>query len=403
MTLNGRPTLYAFAALALALEGCTGPNPDRDDPSSVGGDITESFPQIGEIVWLGFDYCPPGFLPTDGRSLPINDSNAALFSVIGTAYGGDGTTSFNLPDLRGRMPFGVGRTAAEQTYERGYYGTATVELDARHLPAHAHRVVASAQPANAASPSGAYFPDYGGSPGYTTASAPTVLMGDDSMSVAGAGEPVTVAHPYLVMTACIANRGYYPQRPSRNDDPPEMYDRNIADLMMTAGSYCPSSFITADGVPIDSGGGTLPAILYALIGTTYGGSFDAFDVPDLQGRSPVGANRGSADGDLPELSIGEVTGTLEQSLTLDTLPSHTHRLNASTAAASSENPEGRYFASFAHGRFYEVTDTPAPVNMSQDMVGRAGSIAAPTAFSNLAPVVALNMCLAYNAEFPQHP
>lgn len=393
------------AGLALVLSGCSVwpgaapvPAPDPGDGGPVGDGATLSFPQYGEIMLVAFDFCPNGWLPADGRQIQIAD-NPALYSVLGTAYGGDGQTTFNIPDMRGRMPFG----ADETNYPRGYHGNATVQLTAANLPAHTHRVIASAQSPNTGSPAEAYFPNYGSSEGYTTIAGPLVQMGSASTGSTGAGAPFAVTHPYLVLTACIASDGYYPQHPSRNDNPPEMTDREIGDLMMTAGSYCPSSFIRTDGEPLYAGGGTLPAILYALIGDTYGGEHNTeyYNVPNLDGRSPVAANPATLNG-APQSHLGDVLGVLEQTLSASTMPAHTHALNASTARAISQNPEDNYFASFARGRFYDLTTTPMQASMSSQMIGVTGA-AQPQAFSNLAPVTALNMCMAFEAEFPTRP
>ena len=95
-------------------------------------------PLIGEIKLVGFTYCPRGWTDADGQLLSITD-NAALFSLYGTTYGGDGRTTFALPDLRGRVPLHQGTGAGLSTYTMGQLGGAeTVTLTTSQMPVHNH-------------------------------------------------------------------------------------------------------------------------------------------------------------------------------------------------------------------------------------------------------------------------
>ena len=95
-------------------------------------------PLLGEIMWVGFNFCPRGWADANGQLLAIN-SNQALFSLYGTIYGGDGRTTFALPDLRGRTPVHVGQGPALSNYPQGSKGGAeNVVLNTTEIPSHSH-------------------------------------------------------------------------------------------------------------------------------------------------------------------------------------------------------------------------------------------------------------------------
>ena len=371
--------------------GATDPVQPMDE--STVADSSWTYPFTAEIIWVGFDFCPPGWLPLDGRDLNIADYGA-LYSLVGTAYGGDGISTFGIPDMRGRAAFG----ADSDQYPRGYHGEASASLGPEHMPLHRHAVMASSEGPTSPSASNSSFANFGNAEAYAGDLRPDVPMGAQTVSATGQSDPFPIEHPGLVMTACISTSGYYPQRPTRNDDPPEAIDRDMGDIFMTAASFCPNIMLPADGEPILAGGGTLPAILYALIGYTYGGSNYVFDVPDLSGRSPVGYNWSETNG-LPVSQLGQQYGSYETALTAETLPAHAHGLYASPNAPTSGDPNGRYFGSFASGYFYNQSPDPSLVPMFSTITSETGQ-QSPASFNNLAPVTALNTCLTYYASFP---
>lgn len=204
-----------------------------------------SEPFLGTICTLGTNYCPQGFLPAEGQILQIN-SYAALYSLLGTAYGGDGKSTFGLPDLRGRMPIAAG-PGFDAPYPRGYvFGNQMVTLTEKNLPQHTHAAtftpgasqltanlvvqVSGAVPANgSASPSTAtpYMAANNGNAkmwaaapqtNLTTisgvsANLPGGMTGSVTNAAAGASAPVPVLPPATVMAYCIsATNGVYPPR-----------------------------------------------------------------------------------------------------------------------------------------------------------------------------------------------
>jgi len=116
-----------------------------------------SEPFVGEIRAFGFDFAPQGWLQCNGQTLAISQY-AALFSLLGTTYGGNGTTNFQLPNLQGRVAIGQGNGAGLSPYVMGQAaGTENVSLATAQIPSHTHAVNAvTTTNNNVASPSGAY-------------------------------------------------------------------------------------------------------------------------------------------------------------------------------------------------------------------------------------------------------
>jgi microcystin-dependent protein len=162
-------------------------------------------PFIGEIRLVSFNFAPKGWALCAGQLLPINQ-NQALFSLLGTYYGGDGRTTFALPDLRGRIPVGAGEPPAGSSYPLGATGgQETVGLTTGQLPAHAHAVNASSAAATKKSPAAA-FPAGGGA----YAAEQNVRMKAAMIGRTGGGEGHENRQPYLSLNYIIALQGIYP-------------------------------------------------------------------------------------------------------------------------------------------------------------------------------------------------
>ncbi|KAB7768846.1 phage tail protein [Xanthomonas maliensis] len=176
---------------------------------------TDAF--VGEIRLFPTDWAPAGWLPCDGRALPIN-SNAALASLLGAQFGGDGKTTFNLPDLRGRVPVGQGvnpLTSPPVSYTVGTYGgLEAVALTAAQIPPHIHEVNAFAAAATTAAASTTVLlaQTEASQNLYAPAGTPTALAAD-SVSQQGAGAAHNNMQPSLVLNFCICTVGIYPPRP----------------------------------------------------------------------------------------------------------------------------------------------------------------------------------------------
>jgi microcystin-dependent protein len=166
-------------------------------------------PFLGEIRCFGFNFAPRGWAVCQGQLLAIS-SNTALFSLLGTMYGGDGRVTFALPDLRGRLPMGFGQGPGLSDRVQGEPGgEEQVSLLQTQLPAHSHTVAASSA-ATSKSPSAAV-------PAFTAAGSSYGTSADMSMStsmIAGGGSSQQHDNmsPYLVLNWCIALEGIYPPR-----------------------------------------------------------------------------------------------------------------------------------------------------------------------------------------------
>lgn len=165
-------------------------------------------PYIGEIRMFAGNYAPVGWLFCDGQLLPIS-GNGALFNVIGTYYGGDGTSNFALPDLRGRAPVhqgnGFGLTS------RG--GTELVTLSASQIPAHTHQMLGSTALAASNNPQGnipASLPAGGVASAYQTLQS-QVPLDPTTVAPSGGSQPHENMQPYLCLNFIIARVGLTPQ------------------------------------------------------------------------------------------------------------------------------------------------------------------------------------------------
>ncbi len=170
-----------------------------------------SDPFVGEIRMFGFGFAPQGWAPCNGQLLPINQ-NQALFSLLGTTYGGDGTTTFALPDMQSRVPVGQGQAPGLSSYVEGQAGGAeTVTLAATQIPGHTHPVKASSSAADSSQPEGRALAR-SASHIYTAKPDASTVMNADMLGDAGGSQPHENIQPYLAVNFCIALAGIFPAR-----------------------------------------------------------------------------------------------------------------------------------------------------------------------------------------------
>jgi microcystin-dependent protein len=159
-------------------------------------------PFLAEIRLFSFNFAPKGWATCNGQFLPINQ-NQALFSLLGTTYGGNGQTTFALPDLRGRFANHVG-----SGFTLGQAGGAESHtLSMNELPTHTHFVSASTQDADNVVPTGAFFGQYNN--GYRGFSNPVALNASTVGNVGGSQAHQNMS-PYIVVNFCIALQGIFP-------------------------------------------------------------------------------------------------------------------------------------------------------------------------------------------------
>lgn len=168
-----------------------------------------SEPFLAEIRMVGFNFAPRGWAFCDGQILPINQ-NQSLYSLLGTTYGGDGRTSFALPDLRGRVPIHVGRSNGGGDHRLGQKsGEETHTLAANEMPNHSHAWHAQQTNANQLIAQGNQFAEYNN--GYREGTNLTTLR-DGTIANTGGGQAHENMQPYTVVNFCIALRGLFPSR-----------------------------------------------------------------------------------------------------------------------------------------------------------------------------------------------
>lgn len=245
-------------------------------PSSGGDRGSAAF--IGQVATFAGNFIPSGWAAANGQLLSIS-GNEALFSIIGTTYGGNGTTNFALPDLQGRVA--VGADGADPLGTT--FGEESTMLTIGQLPPHDH-----------------------------------TLPGGGVTGITGGGGPVTNDQPSLALNYLIATNGIFPTRDGGGG-----FDTNIptlGEITEFAGNFAPSGWALADGQLLYIAEN--PA-LFSLLGTQYGGDgVSTFALPDLDGRTLIGA--GSFGG--TDYVVGGVYGSDHTTLTVADLPAHDHGL-----------------------------------------------------------------------------
>lgn len=233
---------------------------------------------LSEVRLFAGNFEPDTWVYADGRTLLIG-SNTALYSKIGTYYGGNGTTNFKLPALPGRTAFGEGQAPGQSNYVIGEWdGAETQTMITSQMPGHIHSTAAGAT------------------------------------GVSGGSIPFSRLQPTLTMEYMIAVFGIYPSGGFNGTTLP-----TIGEIRPYAGTTPPADFMLCQGqlIPIAEN-----ETLFSLIGTLYGGDGQTtFALPDLRGRVPAGIGSGPG---LPTLSIGETQGNETAVMTVAQIPTHFH-------------------------------------------------------------------------------
>lgn len=167
-------------------------------------------PFVAEIRIFPFTFAPKGWAWCDGQLLPLSQ-NTALFSLLGTTYGGDGRYNFALPDLQGRAPMHPGEGAGLSPHELGESaGSETVTLLQSEIPGHSHGVNQSVRSADNLNPGGLGLGT--GNPIYAPAAGPQVPMSPQAIALTGGSLPHNNLMPYLTFNFNISLQGVFPPR-----------------------------------------------------------------------------------------------------------------------------------------------------------------------------------------------
>jgi microcystin-dependent protein len=169
-------------------------------------------PFVAEIRIFPFNFAPKGWAFCDGQILPLSQ-NTALFSLLGTTYGGDGKSNFALPDMQGNVPMHPGQGPGLSLHDLGETGgSETVSLLESEIPSHSHQLRVITDPADVATPSPArsLARSSGGFAWNPTFAA--VQMSPNAIAPAGGDQPHNNMQPYLTLNFCIALQGVFPPR-----------------------------------------------------------------------------------------------------------------------------------------------------------------------------------------------
>ncbi|XAM00114.1 tail fiber protein [Phycisphaeraceae bacterium D3-23] len=236
---------------------------------------------LGQVAQFGGNFATAGWAQADGQILSIVN-NEALFSLLGTTYGGDGETTFALPDLRGRVAVHPGQAGGQgndwQLGERA--GSETTTLGINNLPSHNHTL-------------------------------PDLFDGTTNTDNTGNNQAFNNTQPGLGINYLVSLFGLDPNE----SDPEFTTGPFLGEIIMFAGNFAIPGYALADGQ-------LLPIVgnedLFSVLGTTYGGDGETtFALPDLRGRTPV-----HADGSL--VTLGQRLGAASTTLTQANLPEHDH-------------------------------------------------------------------------------
>lgn len=314
------------------------PNYGAGDPNSY----------TGEIKMFAGNFEPNGWLFCDRRNLAIS-GNEDLFSLIGTTYGGDGTSYFNLPDLCGRAPLGAGQGAGLSNYVNGQTGGSEfVNLYKNQIPIHNHTLGQLTQKLHISgnmsvsnSKGSSALPE-GNVPAvglrneriYTSA-APDAIMKEDSLSMSlsfsdasadlpssfvGGSQPHENMMPYVVINYLINPKGAFPD-PSDSSG----MENYLGIVEMYAFNFAPKGRTLCNGQLLFI---NQNQALFNLLGTTYGGDgVMEFALPDIRGRMAIGEGNG--------FSLGSIGGEENHTLTWNEIPEHFHSFTKSTTITGS--------------------------------------------------------------------
>jgi microcystin-dependent protein len=338
-----------------------------------------TLPFLSELRIFPYGLVPAGWTQCNGQLLSI-DAYSDLFKLIGFTYGGDGFSTFAVPDLMGRVPVhrGNGINWATKGGERVHKLTLT------EMPQHNHRAVASSRQPDSNTPANNFWASRTGYTPYGKEIQKKMSPG--AMSVTGADVPHNNMAPYLPLNICICHKGETSTGTS---------DQFLGEIRIFTGTAKPKIFEPCDGQSTQVSQNTA---LFALISTVYGGDgIRNFSLPEMRGKAPLMAGEGQG---LTPYSQGEDGGVSAVTLSLAQIPNHSHSANANPVGNIGA-PENKIWANPATTRpapnFY-ATDAGNPVLMNDKAISSEGGNAA---HNNLMPYAAFLICIATEGFFPE--
>lgn len=164
-----------------------------------------SSPYVGEIRMFGGNFAPAGWALCNGQTMSISE-NDVLFNLIGTTYGGDGQTTFNLPDLRSRVP--IHQSSNDVIGATG--GQETVTLTQAQIPSHSHQLLGTNNPTTSSVPTNNVLAATGQTPAYEAGAVPNRVLNSASLPAVGGSQPHSNIQPFLAINFIISLYGVYP-------------------------------------------------------------------------------------------------------------------------------------------------------------------------------------------------
>lgn len=359
---------------------------------------------IGTIKLFAGSNIPNGWLLCNGASYSstAGQSYFALFAVIGTAYGGASGT-YNIPDLRGRIPVGTGlSTVSGTTYNTGETGgVESNTIGMNNMPSHTHNVSgsismqASTDPASTDNPTNAYFATAAQDTYAADTSGADLGISYDfglTSQTSGNGEPYDSRQPFVAMNYIICYQGIFPSRMSEMED-------YIGTVLPFTGPYVPPGWLLCDGKSYSIG---QYQALYALITTRYGGSGTNFCVPNLMGVAPIGAVNATTAPGTPQ-------GTEHVTLNVSNILNHTHtvndtiRIQCSALPAATSEPTDNFPAVTSGVAVYGTSAdvSMAPFTYNPHVTSSGSSTAA--AMENRTPYLAVQYIICAEGWFVGPP
>lgn len=343
-------------------------------------------PLLGEIRLFASSRPPRDWVRCEGQ--PLNPQNhPELFALMGTKFGGDGVTSFLLPDLRGRVPVHAGdRHAFASTA-----GTEKVTLDADQLPQHTHGFNGSSEDAASQSIEGtvpAVHEQRGTLSAYGK-ERPLGALKEDMLDAAGGGQAHENMQPFVPVSFVMATSGRRPA-PGPRPIPPPTESPFVGEIRMFALGYAPVQFMPCDGRPLPA---SQHRAMFEVLGTAFGGSAGTFQLPLFEDRVPVGAGQGPGLTDRP---VGRAGGAEQVKLTEDQLPAHEHRFQVSRELAVERHPEALAFAVGDGVGMYGRREGYR-VPLAEEAVDPAGG---GKGHANMQPYLPIGFYIAYQGLYP---
>ncbi|WP_338044209.1 phage tail protein [Paenibacillus oryzisoli] len=327
---------------------------------------------VGEIRMFGGTFAPNGWFFCHGQMLAISQYES-LFSLIGTIYGGDGASTFALPNLQSRIPMhrGDGSTLGEQG------GVEEVALTVNQIPPHSHAFGVSSKFGSTNTPEGTVLARSTLNQFTDTAGA-TQTTG--ILESAGGNVPHSNMQPYLAINYIICWDGSYP---SPEGGMPEYEEPFLTELRWVAFNFAPVGWVLCNGQTLSI---AQNQALFSLVGTTYGGNGQTtFVLPDLQNRIPIHMGEGHI--------IGEAGGEKTHTLTTNEIPAHIHSLRASMNAADSKTLDNHTFGKTTTSSYGYVVDS---VSNGTVLANSGGG----QAHENRQPYLCLHAIMATQGVFP---